>query len=104
MIKLLFKKQNVAFIITIENKRILYWDRYQSSLWGGPLQYLPPDPSIIKKIQMSRNRIPGQVVDMLRIPKDELEEFMNAKDDHELRDLVFRDCKKNGCLLLEETK
>ena len=101
MFKLMFEKNSQFFIVTIDNKVIKYWDRFQGDLWGGPLQYLPPDPSVIKKIDMSRNRIPQQVKEMLIIPKDEMLEFKNAKDDEELKELVIRDCKRQGCKMID---
>lgn len=95
MIKLTFKKQGKYFIITIDGKKILYWDTLQGAIWGGPLQYLPQDPHIQQKIQMSRNRIPAEFVNLFFIPKWELEEFEKAKDEKELRDIVVRDLKRH---------
>lgn len=101
MIKLMFERNSQFFVIIIDNKKIFYWDKLQKSLWGKPLQYLPPDPNVIKQIDMSRNRIPQYFKEMLVIPKDELKEFENAKDDRELMELVLRDCKKNGCRFID---
>ncbi len=101
MIKLMFERNNQFFIITIDKKKILYWDKIQNGLWGGPLQYLPPDPSTNLKIDMSRNRIPAYFKEMLKITAEELKEFDNAKDEKELMELVVRDCKKNGCKLVD---
>jgi hypothetical protein len=102
MIKLLFEKQGQFFIITIENKVIKYWDNFQNSLWGGPLQYLPADPSVIRKIDNSRNRIPQYVKEMLMITKEDQEQFDNAKNDEELKIIVLKDCKEKQCKLIEE--
>ena len=102
----MFEKGGQYFLITIRNKKILYWDKYQGDLWGGPLQYLPPDPSVIRKIDSSRNKIPKQVKDMLLITKEEMAEFENAKDDNELKEIVLKDTKKHGCKVvkIEEIK
>lgn len=97
----MFAKQGQYFIITIENKIIKYWDKFEGALWGGPLQYLPPSPKEMLKIDQSRNRIPQHFKKMLMINKEELAEFNNAKDDEELKVLVLRDAKKNGCNLME---
>jgi len=97
----MFERNSQFFVIIIDNKKIWYWDKLQKSLWGGPLQYLPQDPNAVKQIEMSRNRIPAYFKELLTIPKDELEEFENAKDDKELMELVLRDCKKNGCKLID---
>lgn len=98
----MFELRGKYFIITIEEKKILYWDKLQGEIWGGPLQYLPPDPKIQQKIQMSRNKIPAEFADLFFIPKWEMEEFEKAKDENELKEIVIRDCKKNGCKLVEE--
>jgi len=101
MIKLMFEKQNQFFIITIDNKKILYWDKFEGKVWGGALQYLPPDPSLEKKIIQSRNKIPAHFKELLTITAEDMKEFENAKDDNELKELVLRDTKKNGCKLID---
>jgi hypothetical protein len=98
----MFERNGQFFFITIENKKILYWDKFQGSLWGGPLQYLPADPTVLKKIDMSRNRIPQQVKEMLAITKEDQEQFDNAKDDNELKIIVIKDCKAKQCRLIDE--
>lgn len=103
MIKLMVEKQGKYFIITIDGKKILYWDKLQGAVWGGPLQYLPQDSGIQKKIQMSRNRIPAEFVNLFFIPKWELDEFEKAQTEEELRDIVVRDLKKHNCKVVEET-
>lgn len=100
----MFEKQGKYFFITIDNHKILYWDKLQGSAWGGPLQYLPPDEKNIKKIDASRNRIPAVVKELLVIPKEEMAEFVNAKDDNELMELVLRDCKRHGCKIVDIKK
>jgi len=102
MIKLMFERQGQYFFITIDKKVIQYWDKFQGKLWGGPLQYLPTDPSVLRKIDMSRNRIPQSVKEMLVITKEDQEEFDNAKDEQELKTIVLRDCKNKGCKLIDE--
>jgi len=108
MIKLLFQKEKSFFIITIEDRIIKYWDAIQNKAFGGPLQYLPHDDKvlneIILKIKTSRNRIPTYMIDLFDVPKEELKEYENAKDDKELREIVIKDCKKFGCKLIKEDK
>jgi len=101
MIRLMFEKNGSYFVITIDNKVITYHDKLQGKLWGTSLQYLPQDPNNIKKILHSRNRIPKQYIDFLKVDKEELKEFNDAKDDNELRILVLRDTMRNGCRLIE---
>lgn len=104
MIKLLFQKGPEKFIITIDNKVIKYWDRFEGLLWDGPLQYLPPDPKAKLKIITSRNRIPMGYIQLLLIPQEELDEYNKCTNDEELRLIVLKDALKNGCVLLEENK
>jgi hypothetical protein len=105
MIKLMFSKNNQFFLITIENKVVNYWDKKEGAIWGGSLQYLPPDPNAIKKIDMSRNKIPQHFKELLRITKEDMLEFEGAKSDEELKEIIIRDCKLKGCKLPnEETK
>jgi len=103
MIKLLFEKNTQFFFIIIENKRVYYLDKLQGEIWGGPLQYLPPDPAVIKKIDMSRNKIPAYFKAMLVVTPDELAEYESAQSDKELREIVLKDTKKWGCKLVKET-
>lgn len=97
----MFQKQNIFFIVTVKDKKVLYYDKLQGEIWGGALQYLPPDPNLKRTIIESRNRIPKQFIDMLEVTNQELAEFNNAKDDNELKDLIIRDCKLNGCKLID---
>jgi hypothetical protein len=101
MIKLLFEKNSQYFLITIDNKKIYYWDKLEGKIWGGPLQYLPPDPKVRMKIILSRNKIPANMVELLKILPEELKEFEDAKDDMELRDIVLRDTQRKGCKLVD---
>lgn len=101
MIKILCEKANQYFLILINEKKIWYSDKAQSAAWGGPLQYLPPDPNSSRRIDLSRNRIPQVIKELLIIPKDELKEFENAHDDNELKELVIRDLKKNQCKIID---
>jgi hypothetical protein len=100
----MFEKSKSYFIIEIDGKRILYKDKLQGELWGGSLQYLPPDPSVKMKIITSRNRIPAWFIDLFTISPNELKEFEDAKDENELKEIVLKDCKNNGCRLIKEEK
>lgn len=100
----MLEKQKEFFIITIADKKILYWDKLQGKLWGKALQYLPPDPSNKLTIINSRNKIPTHFINLLIITEDELKEFNEAKNDDELLALVIRDAKKNMCKIHEIKK
>lgn len=104
MLKLLFELRKYYFVITIDNHKILYWDNKHGKIWGTSLQYLPPDPNTIKKVIMSRNRIPAYFIDLLKPSEEDLVEFEKAKSDEELMELVIRDAKKHSCNLIEVKK
>ena len=102
MIKVMINKQGSHFLIIIDSGRIFYWGQYQTDLWGGPLRWLPQDPSAALRIKSSRNRIPAVVLDMLKVPADELAEFEASKhDDNLLLEFVKRDVIKNNCKIGE---
>ena len=101
MIKLLIKKLGQYFIITIDARVIKYWDAKMGEVWKTSVQYLPPSPAEARKIDMSRNRIPQIVKELLVVTKEEMAEFTNAKTDEELKEIVLRDCKKNGCQIIK---
>jgi hypothetical protein len=106
--KLLFQKEKSFFVITIQDRKITYWDKLQGPLWKGALQYLPRDDDmmnkLVRKIKSSRNRIPAYMIDLFDVPKEELEEYENAKTDEELKEIVLKDCKRNNCKLIKEEK
>ena len=100
----MWEKNQVYFVISIDQHKVYYWDKCvgDSKLFGSPIQWLPPcDPSVFLKIDLSRNRIPPQVKDMLRVTKEELADFEAAKTDDELKEFVIKDCKFNGCRLVD---
>lgn len=101
MIKLFFEIRGQYFFITIDNRIIKYFDKLQGGIWGGPLQYLPVDPGIIRKIDMSRNKIPAHMKEFFKVTDEDLKEYNDAKDDMELRDIVLKDTKKKGCKLID---
>lgn len=101
VIKMMFELRGEYFFIVIENKKILYYDRKQGKVWGGPLQYLPPDPKINMKIDMSRNKIPSTMKEFFKVTDEDLKEYYNAKDDNELKDIVLKDTKRFGCKLID---
>jgi hypothetical protein len=98
----MFERNGKYFFIIINNKIVSYGDEKQIKLWGGPLQYLPPDPKVLMKIDMSRNRIPREYKELLVVSKEELAEYENAKDDNELKLIVIKDCRNKQCKLIDE--
>lgn len=101
MITLGFRaKNNKSFIITIESKVVKFWEAK-----SGEWQILPKDlASAQKKILMSRNSVPPYLVAFLNIPSDEYQEYLEAHDETALKEIIIRDCNRNGCDLIEGAK
>jgi len=101
-IKIMFSKASQFFVVAISNHTLTYWDKYVQVVFGGPIRYLPPvDPEVLRKIDLSRNRIPKAVKELLIVPKDEQAEFDACKTDDEMKDLVIKDAKRNECRLID---
>jgi hypothetical protein len=97
-IRLLFSVNKEPFRITIYNREIYYSDR----LWGRPIRLIPKDKDFIKKIIMSRNKIPSILKEMFELTQKEQEEYENAKTEEELTEICIRDTKSKGGLFLNK--
>lgn len=98
MIKLPFIRNREIFNIEIEGKEIYYSDR----IWKRKIRLIPKDTDFIKKIIMSRNKIPHYLIEMFDLTKKEQKEYDDAKGEEELAEICINDCKKKGCLLLRK--
>lgn len=96
MIKLTFtiNKEVMNFIVTDRN--IWYKDR----VWKGGVRCIPRDEEFIKKIIASRNKIPYKLISMFNLSKENQEEYNKAKDDDALAEIIIKDCKSKGLVLL----
>lgn len=97
MIKLTFTINREIFQVTIENREIWYRDRR----WYKGIRCIPKDEDFIKKIKMSRNRLPSFLIDLFELNEKEQAEYDNAKTDEELADIVTIDARKKGGRLLK---
>ena len=104
MIKLLFSKGKTHFIITIDGKKVLYWDELEGKIWGGSIQYLPPCAETKRKIIMSRNKIPMDFVNLINISQEDYDEYLKCENDEQIKVFVLKDALSNGCELVEEMK
>jgi len=102
-VKIMAEKSGQYFIITIQDKKVLYYDKFEGGLWGGSLQYLPTDyANVMQKINASRNKIPAHFKDMFLVSTEELKEYEDAKDDeNKLKEIVLRDIKRNNCKVVD---
>ena len=95
-IHLVFSNNREVFTIEICNKIIQYKDRKNKE----PIQFMPRDPDIKRKVLMSRNRIPLYILELIEDANTghNLEEYQAAKDDEALVPIVKRDAGVKGCI------
>lgn len=96
MIKLIFTVGREAMSLEIKNKIIFYRDR--KFLQG--IQFMPKEDTFEKTVIMSRNRIPKEVVELIRHANSgkNLKEYNEAEDDEALVVIVKRDAALKGCV------
>lgn len=95
-LKLIFSSNREVFTITIKNRIIHYWDRKQKD----PIQFLPKDPEIERKIIMSRNRIPKYIIVLINEANTgrSFEEYQSCETDMEMVPIIKRDAGIKGCI------
>jgi len=97
MIKLAFTINQEVFKIIVDNREIFYGDKNYSRL----IRFVPKDDDFIKKIIMSRNKIPHHVTELFNLTAKEKEEYENAKTDKELAEICIKDVKLKGAMLIK---
>jgi hypothetical protein len=97
MIKLILSRDRELLNFIILKKEVFYSDKR----WDKWIRILPKDESLVKQIKLSRNRIPIFLADLFNLSKKELEEYENAKEEKELMEIIVKDAKLNGCLLVD---
>ncbi len=96
MIKLLFTIGREIISIEIEGKIVIYKDRK----FPNGIKFLPMDNNFEKIVIMSRNRIPKEIIELIRDANSgkNLLEYQNAKDDEALATIVKEDAILKGCV------
>jgi len=96
MIKLLFTIGREIISIEIEGKIVIYKDRK----FPNGIKFLPMDDNFEKIVIMSRNRIPKEIIELIRDANSgkNLLEYQNAKDDEALATIVKEDAILKGCV------
>ena len=97
MISLVFTINREVFRLQIENKKIWYSDRK----WKRAIRLIPKDDDFMKKIIMSRNKIPAGLKELFVLTKTEQEEYDKAKTDMDLKLLCVRDARRKGATILK---
>ena len=99
-------KRSIRKVVLTINREILTFliiDRnifYTDRKFGVLVRILPKPKNLLLTIQKSRNRVPMFIVKLFELSKEELAEYDAAKTVDELADIVIRDGKRNGCILV----
>jgi hypothetical protein len=96
MIKLLFNYNKEPMNFIIKDREIYYSDRR----WGNWVRCMPPPENFMKVVALSRNRIPSMLINMFKFTDEEVKEYENAKDEKALAEIITRDAKGKGCILI----
>lgn len=84
----------------IKGKEIWYADR----IWKNSVRCIPPDERLHTKIILSRNKIPAILERMFEMNEQERQEYENAKTEDEIADIIIKDAKSKGCVLINREK
>ena len=95
MVKLVFSANREILQFYIRDKVIYYTDRK----WKNWIQCIPKDKELVKKILLSRNKVPKVIARLFNLSQKEEEEYTKAKDDNELAEIITLDCKRQGVIL-----
>jgi hypothetical protein len=98
--KLTFSYQREILRFKVIDKSIWYSDRR----WNAWIRCIPKDDDFIKKIIMSRNKIPKVLIEMFTLNKAEQAEYDTAclasEPEKALADNIIMDCKRKGVILV----
>jgi len=94
MIRLVFTQNKEVIQFSIEKRIVRYWDR----LWKESVQFVPKDHEFIKKIMLSRNRLPHMIIQWIQTANSgkNLEEYNECNNDEDLVKIVMRDAMLKG--------
>lgn len=87
-------RELLTFIII--DRKIFYSDRK----FGSLIRLIPKPQNLILTIQKTRNKVPMFIAQLFNLTQEELDEYDKAITVDQLADIVVRDGKKNGCLLV----
>jgi len=87
-------REMLTFLII--DKNIWYSDRKFRSL----IRVLPKPRNLLATIAKSRNRIPMFIANLFNLTKEEMDEYNAAQTVDDLADIIIRDAKRNGCILV----
>lgn len=92
MIRLSFTFNREPMNFVVHNREIFYTDR----IWKGWIRCVPRDENLIRKVTLSRNKIPSQLLRMFTLSEKEKEEYNLAENDNAMADIIIKDAKNKG--------
>jgi len=95
MRNLIFIFRNDLLNFKVDGKNIYYNNKF----WKKWIRCIPKDEELIKKIRMSRNKIPDVLAKMFNLSEKDQKEYDNADSEDELADIIIKDCKQKGLKL-----
>lgn len=102
-IRLTFSVNKEPVRLTIYKREIYYSDRFSTPLWGqSAIRCIPKDMEFIKKITLSRNRLPAALKELFELTDKEQAQYDNAKTDEELAEICIYDTKIKGGILINK--
>ncbi len=99
MIKLAFTVNREVIKLTIDSRSIFYSDR----MWKKNIRLIPKDEDFMRKVKLSRNKIPDLLIDLFELTKEEEKEYLAAKDDNALAEICIKDMGRRGGKLINRT-
>lgn len=89
-----YNREILRFVI--RNREIFYSDK----VWKVWVRCMPKPENFIRTITTSRNRIPSAIIQLFNYTPEEIKEYESAKDDEALADIIVKDAKGKGCIMV----
>jgi len=96
LLSFLFNRELMNFKVI--GKELYYCDRIFKS-W---IRCIPRDDDFIKKVKLSRNRLPSQLITMFNLSKKDKAEYDECKTEEDVAERVISDCVKKGVKLISK--
>lgn len=93
-IVLTINREILTFLIV--DRKIYYTDRK----FGALIRIMPKPKNLIQIISRTRNRVPMMIASLFNFTEEEVAEYNAAETVDQLAEIIIRDGKKNGCILV----
>jgi hypothetical protein len=98
MIQMNFLINREFFSIKVDNRNVFYSDRKCEN----QIRCIPKDDDFIKKIIISRNKLPHFLIDLFTLTAEAQNQYDNAKTDEEIAEIVKNDCLSLGARYMND--